>query len=286
MKQRVCRVSLGWLIAVALCLGGFLDQGSALAEERFDCVIEPSRSVELGSHVMGVLKAVNVGRGDKVSEGQILFKIEDRVEVATVVLQRARAMDTASLRAKQADLALAMEREKRTRKLLGRGVSSRDEFDEIAAEVKVNRGEFQRLQYQLRLAGLELARDEAELSLRTVVSPLDGFVMQRLMSPGEVVEKGSSILHIVDLSPLYVEVFIPAVYYAQFALGQTGLVQPQEPVGSRYRARIIVIDRVFDATSNTFGVRLALDNPNELLPAGQRCTVAFDVRPIKGLLEQ
>lgn len=74
------------------------------------------------------------------------------------------------------------------------------------------------------------------------------------------------------------------MYYTQFAVGQTAVVQPQQPVGSRYTAEVIVIDRVFDATSNTFGVRLVLDNPDGLLLAGQRCTVDFAITPISDIL--
>jgi hypothetical protein len=36
-----------------------------------------------------------------------------------------------------------------------------------------------------------------------------------------------------------------------------------------------VVDRVFDASSGTFGVRLELPNPNGAIPAGVRCKVEF-----------
>jgi hypothetical protein len=35
------------------------------------------------------------------------------------------------------------------------------------------------------------------------------------------------------------------------------------------------VDRVLDAASGTFGVRLALPNPQQRLPAGIRCKVQF-----------
>ena len=36
-----------------------------------------------------------------------------------------------------------------------------------------------------------------------------------------------------------------------------------------------VVDRLLDASSGTFGVRLALPNPTGALPAGIRCRVEF-----------
>lgn len=40
-----------------------------------------------------------------------------------------------------------------------------------------------------------------------------------------------------------------------------------------HRARVTVVDRVVDAASGTFGVRLALPNPGHRIPAGLKCKV-------------
>jgi multidrug efflux pump subunit AcrA (membrane-fusion protein) len=42
-----------------------------------------------------------------------------------------------------------------------------------------------------------------------------------------------------------------------------------------YSARITVIDRVIDAASGTFRIRLELPNPKNEIPAGLRCKVKF-----------
>jgi hypothetical protein len=54
-------------------------------------------------------------------------------------------------------------------------------------------------------------------------------------------------------------------------------VNISEPIAGVHPATVTVVDRVFDAASGTFGVRLDLSNPDGALPAGQRCTVAFDL---------
>ena len=40
-----------------------------------------------------------------------------------------------------------------------------------------------------------------------------------------------------------------------------------------YAAKVSVIDRVIDAASGTFRVRLELRNPNHAIPAGLRCRI-------------
>ena len=75
--------------------------------------------------------------------------------------------------------------------------------------------------------------------------------------------------------PLLVETFLPVEYFAKITAGQTAQVTTSGAVAGTYQATITVVDRVFDAASKTFGVRLELPNPDYALPAGQVCRVSF-----------
>lgn len=48
-------------------------------------------------------------------------------------------------------------------------------------------------------------------------------------------------------------------------------------MGKVLTATVSVIDKVLDAASDTFGVRLELPNPTLELPAGVNCTVTFPI---------
>jgi membrane fusion protein (multidrug efflux system) len=52
-------------------------------------------------------------------------------------------------------------------------------------------------------------------------------------------------------------------------------VIPEAPIGGQYTAEVKIVDKVIDAASGTFGVRLELPNPNYRLPAGLKCKVIF-----------
>jgi multidrug efflux pump subunit AcrA (membrane-fusion protein) len=125
-----------------------------------------------------------------------------------------------------------------------------------------------------RLAELEQQRATAALELRTIRSPVAGVVMERLLSPGELV-KLNPILKIAQIDPLRVEVFAPVALLGKVAVGMKAQVMPEAPVGGVYSARVKVVDRVVDAASGTFGVRLELPNPDYRLPAGLKCKVRF-----------
>jgi len=58
-------------------------------------------------------------------------------------------------------------------------------------------------------------------------------------------------------------------------VGMQADVTPENPVGQVYKAKVTIVDRVLDAASGTFGVRLELPNPKYRLPAGLKCKVTF-----------
>ena len=267
--------------AFALCLVlASAEMRPAKAAVRFDCVIEPSQLVKIGSPVTGILEAVPVRRGERVKQGQILAQLEARVEKATVALQKLRSLDEAGLNGQRARLSLAQQRMERISQLYKREMATEASHDEAIADLEISRADFERLDIQRRLAGLELKRAEAIVAQRTINSPIDGVVVRRVLSAGEFVNQDAHILEIAGLDPLHVEVFLPVAYYLQIAEGDTGVVRPAEPIGGTYTATVRVVDRVFDASSNTFGIRLSLENADSDLPAGQRCSVEFDIEPI------
>lgn len=125
-----------------------------------------------------------------------------------------------------------------------------------------------------RLADLELQRTTAEVALRTMKSPVNGVVVERFMNPGEF-PKQEKILKIAQIDPLRVEVYAPVAMLGKIAVGMTAHVKPEPPLTGEYTAKVTVVDRVVDAASGTFGVRLELPNHELKLPAGLKCSVRF-----------
>ncbi len=125
-----------------------------------------------------------------------------------------------------------------------------------------------------RLADMELRKSTAEIARRTIRSPISGVVMERSLSTGEFA-KQDPILKIAQLDPLRVEAFAPVSLLGKIVVGAEARVLPQAPVNGSYPAIVTVVDRVIDAASGTFGVRLELPNPNFLLSAGLKCKLRF-----------
>lgn len=125
-----------------------------------------------------------------------------------------------------------------------------------------------------RLADLELNRTATEVALRTIRSPINGVVVERYMHPGEF-PKQERILKLAQIDPLRIEAYAPVALLGKVSVGMQATIKPEDPVGGTYTAKVTVVDRVVDAASGTFGVRMEMPNPDFKLPAGLRCTVKF-----------
>jgi len=224
-----------------------LPQG--LRAEKFECLVEPFVEVQVSSSVPGILAEVRVDRGDFVTKDQILAALESELEQASYELAKAR-------------MEFAARKVQRNEELYRKQMISIHEKDEMETE--------------LQLLRLELRESEARLKRRTIPSPINGVVVERMYTPGEFVQE-DPILSLAQLDPLRIEVSVPMHLYGKIQVGMTGRVEWEVPLGGTQRAQVTVVDPVFDAASGTIGIRLELPNTDYRLPAGTKCLVEFPI---------
>lgn len=242
--------------------------------ESLDCVIEPHELVEIGSPVRGVLEQVHVERGDLVDAGQPVAELESAVERAQVELARAAAKMEGEVRSRQARLALGERKQARAELLFEREALSLDLRDEIETESALAALELRQAHEKQRLAQLELERAIATLERRRIHSPISGVVVERRRSVGEMVDQ-DTILTVAEIDPLRVEVILPSARFGSVRTGMRAAVVPEQPGDRVHVAQVAIVDRVVDAASGTFGVRLLLPNPDHAIPSGLHCQVRF-----------
>jgi multidrug efflux pump subunit AcrA (membrane-fusion protein) len=100
-------------------------------------------------------------------------------------------------------------------------------------------------------------------------------VVERYSHEGERVED-KPVVKVATIDPLRVEVIVPATHFNKIKQGMTATVKPDMAEVELRTAKVVVVDRVIDAASNSFRVRLELPNPENGLPPGLRCKVEFD----------
>lgn len=229
---------------MALHAGAQSQGGGAL-----ECLVEPSLVVNVGSSVDGVLEQVAFDRGDRVRKGDVVARLQSGVETAAVKLSEAR-------------VEFGRRRMERNEALYQKQLISAQERDELVTEV--------------RLREEELKKEQETLKLRTIVSPVDGVVVERRLAPGEFIRTDKSVvMKLAQVDPLNIEVVAPARMIGSVRVGMTGRVSLEPFFPGTHAARVVVVDKVIDAASGTLGVRLQLPNPGNRFPAGIKCSVVL-----------
>jgi membrane fusion protein, multidrug efflux system len=231
-------------IFFSLCISSWVNAAEPVAAQ---CLFEPSMTVELGSPVRGVLSGVLVDRGDLIKKGETVARIDSRAQRAAVALAKSRAE-------------FAQRTIERNEELIEDDLLSSQEMDEMATESQ--------------LALLELDQAETNLDMRNIKSPINGVVVKIVHTEGEFIDD-TEILVLAQIDPINVEVVVPVNSFGQITEGMQATVTPEAPLEGTYQATVVVVDKVIDAASGTFRVRLTIPNKDLKIPTGLRCDLEF-----------
>lgn len=266
--SRVLWLSLAAFVTLASPISA---QSPAPSAVQYDCVMDPAALIHVSASTPGVLDAVLVRRGDKVTKGQIIARVRSVIESETINILETRAGSSAAVDAQRARVLFSNGRVERARQLVEDSALSRSQLEEFEYDYTTAQSLLQQALLDKESAAGELARARTSLEQTNIRSPVDGYVLETTLEPGEYATGERHVMRIVQLDPLLIEAFLPIELYPTTSVGQAVTVRPALPVSGQYTTTITVVDRVFDTASRTFGVRAELSNPDGALPAGLRC---------------
>ena len=241
------------------------------------CIITPYDEISIGTPVEGLIQTVPVDRGDWVTKGQVILTLESSFEEATVALAKAKAEAEAALKSSQLKMGFTGRKLERAQELFKTNSIAQHEVDEAQTEKGLAETAYREASEHKRQAELELSRASVALQLRTIRSPIVGVVVDRLLSPGELARQQTPVMKLAQINPLRVEVFAPLSLLGKLKVGMKADVRPEGKGQPVYQARVMVVNKVVDSASGTFGVRLEMPNPNNAISAGLACTVEFNL---------
>src|SRR5690606_4481025 len=139
--------------------------------------VEPLRQVGVNSQLAGVLTSVLVEEGDRVSQGQVLARIDDR-EIS------------AQVRAAEAQLRLAESTMQRSEQLREAQVMTAAEYERDRANMEAARAQLDQVRTRQGFA--------------TIASPISGGITERRLLAGDVVSPQTRLFTVADLGTLVV----------------------------------------------------------------------------------
>jgi multidrug efflux system membrane fusion protein len=240
--------------------------------------VEAYSTVSVRSQIDGKIAEVHFHEGADVKKGDLLITIDPRPFEA--LLRQAQA----DLARDRAQLAQAVNDEKRYDYLLKQGVGSREQYDQAHATAQALRATVMADQAAEQTAKINLEYTE-------IRSPIDGRTGNLMLHPGNLVkgnDSTSAIVVINQIKPIYVDFNVPEKDLDQVRRDMTGhqlavLVRPRsrEVQAAAESGTLSFIDNAVNANTGTFELKGLFANETERLWPGQfvDVTLTLSERP-------
>ena len=244
------------------------------------------QSVAMFPRVTGFVKAVNVDRGSRVREGQLLASLE----APELVAQRSEAQS--KLQAAEAQLSVARAKADADKGTFARlkaasatpGVVAGNDvvIAEKAADASANQVVAAEQSVEAARQALNAIRDmEGYLRL---TAPFAGVITERNVHPGALVGPSTSsadatpLLRLVDSDRLRLVVPVPEAYTGEMRPGAEIPFTVAAYPGQSFSGKVARIAQAVDVSTRTMAVELDVANRDGRLAPGTFCQVRWPVR--------
>ena len=234
--------------------------------------IDDNRTWRLGVRTQGSVTKVYAGLGDHVTKGQILARYHaDEVRDSRAMF-RAAGSERERAVAASAQAQRNLDRAKRLLELKAGSVQQVEQAqqDLATAQAAVRKAEIEidrtrdLLEDDLKVPAEPSVnrKDETEDEV-PIVSPADGFILEKNVTPGRTIEPDSVTFVIGDLSKVWMLASVRQEDLAKLRVGQGAYVT----VGQipRLQGKIANLGQQFDPATRVMQVRIEIGNPNSAL---------------------
>lgn len=241
--------------------------------------VTPVKTVNLHPQTVTTIREVHIREGQFVKEGQLMFSLDDRADMANVARAEAQvARDSATL----ADL----ERQyKRSQELVAQNFLAQSALDSLLSQVEAQRALVQSNQAAARAT-------QVSASYTTIRAPMTGRVGAIDVHPGTLVQMSTSLTTITQLDPIHVSFTLPestlgALLVAQKQGNVEVRVNPGSGSGNSDQesepvvGRLSFIDNAVDPQAGTIRVKGEFGNGDTTLWPGQYVTANVVVQTLK-----
>ncbi len=226
--------------------------------------VESEHSVAVRPQMNGILDAVLFKEGDRVKQGQDLFRIDARS------MQAAADQAGAALARDQAQLAQARAQEARLRPLMEKDYITRQEYDVAATQAKA-------LESTVNANKAVLDMAQMQLSYAQVKAPISGRTGSLSVRAGNLVTAGTGgapLVVINSTQPILVNLSVPQRYLddVRRAWNTPDLkveISPNPGTPAVASGALVFIDNTVNPTTGTIVLKARVKNDKEELWPGQ-----------------
>jgi HlyD family secretion protein len=285
----VLLVGLGWAVfggggraAAPLYVSEAADRGPITVAVTATGVVEPVRTVQVGTYVSGPILALYADFNSAVAKDQLVAKI-DPASFAVKVRQAEANLGNARAKADKAraDLVLKQLGLGRARELNRRDLLAQDELDTAESNEAQARAQLALEESGIAQAAAALEEARIQLGYTDIRSPVDGIVISRNVDVGQTVAASfqtPTLFSIAeDLAKMRVRASVSESDIGGLAEGQPATFGVDAWPGRSFAGAVVQVRSAPVAIQNvvTYDVLIEVDNASLELKPGMTATVAI-----------
>ena len=193
-----------------------------------------AEDVHVATKYPGRVADVLVDEGDMVAAGQILARMDTaelEASLAKAKADIARANQAvaearAEIARRNSELKFDQQELNRARFLVQKGHVSQEHLDQRVSERDTSQAVLEAAQARetsaqrsVEAAAAEARRIQAQIDDSILKAPRDGRVQYRLAEPGEVLAAGGKVVTLLDLSDVFMTIFLPTAQVGRISVG-------------------------------------------------------------------
>ncbi|MEP3440891.1 MAG: efflux RND transporter periplasmic adaptor subunit [Sulfitobacter sp.] len=206
------------------------------------------RTANVLAETSGRVTEVLLTPNKRVSEGDVLVRLDDRTE--------------------KLDLEVAQAEMEQAQSVVDRNARLRADGNFTVTEVAITEANL-----ALTQAKGDVGRAEVALDRRTIRAPFDGRLGLHEVEVGNLLDTGDMIVRVDDSDTLLIEFALPERAISMLELGRKVLASTPTYAGRVFEAEITAFDNRIDSTTRTISVEARIDNSDGLLWSGMTVVV-------------
>ena len=257
--------------------------------------LKPTRTVDVGSQVSGIVDEVNVKYNDIVKKDEVLArintdKLDAQVQQDEAVLDSALAkVEDAKVTVAQSDAQYKRDLDARQRSKTYQIVSQQDldsdkaTYDHAVVSVKTAEAAVIQARDNLKI-------DQTNLNFAVIKSPVDGMVLSRSVEPGQTIAASFQVATLFeiaeDLRKMVLDVNVDEADVGKVREGQHVHFTVDAYPGRQFPGTITRVQYNATTTNNvvTYLAEISVDNGELLLRPGMTATATITVQSIQNAL--
>ncbi|UOE52058.1 efflux RND transporter periplasmic adaptor subunit [Mucilaginibacter sp. SMC90] len=241
-----------------------LNTQDTVLQKSYVADIQAQKNIEIRSRVRGFLEKIYIDEGKQVKKGQLLFKLNDQ-EFKVNLSKAKAALSNAVADAKATELEVA-----RVKLLVDKKVISKSELEVAESKMNADKATIEEAQSMVQSA-------QDQLAYTYIHAPFDGIIDRIPLKSGSLIDEGTLLTSLSDISSMYAYFSFPENEYLQYirkkesAPGQTSdkvKLVLADGLDFPYQGEIETVEAEIEQKTGSINFRAKFPNPKKLLRHG------------------